>query len=464
MQANTIQKQGTQRQEEEASDSEDEQQESAPRTSGGVEPPLANEVENISVYNIPFPLPEQTIPELCRDEFLKNILGPYRTVVEKKKRTENSRELMFLDDDGPEKTPEALAIREMIRKTRLWSSQRMTTVSIIKRRTVRLYELTLACQKASIDFMLPRLRKQLGLFSNPWPGELNEVPNNLFHWSVEYFMQRLFINQLYLDVIQRERCSSDLDCIKFRTDLHEIISLFQEVRDDFIDGRDICEFSMRLIHDAKYITNSDWINDINQARQLQEELQFNTFTNPESRNYRRSTDDRQSNIKVEFEHHQAVGPIDLRYRINWMYSCVDQKLMRLQGKEDLLQNELTQIKAHMNQDALVHHNSDFVYAFQIDYFKNQIRDWEEKLDTDLESVELLCNQTRNNLQKVKDDLVFYRDQQVMFKRRIIEVRAQIEREEQERIAEAEKRAFSLTQKLLLKQKRASKDKKNKKKF
>ncbi|XP_034668696.1 uncharacterized protein LOC117901853 [Drosophila subobscura] len=460
MEANTKQKQDTQMQEEKSLEVEDEAR-SAAGGGGVVQPPLGDGVELVSVYNVPFPLPEQTIPELCRDEYLKNILLPYRTVVEKRKRTEDSRELLYLDDDGPEKTPEALAIKQMIRQTRLWSTQRSKVVSIIQRRTVRLYEFALECQKASVDFMLPRLRKQLGLFSNPWPGEINEMPNNLFNWSVDYFMQRLHVNQLYLDVIQRERSSSDLDCIKFRTDLHEIISLLQEVRDDFIDGRDICQYSMRLIHDAKYITNSDWINDINKARQLQEELQYNTFTNHGSRNYRRSTVDRQSNLKIEFEHEQAVGPIDLRYRINWMHSCIDQKLMKLTGKEDLLEKELNEVRTHMKQDALVHNTAELVIANQAASFKTQIKEWEDKLETDLENAELLCSQTSNNLQKVKDDLVFYKEQQEMYKQRIIEVRAQIEQEEQERIQETERRAFSLSQKTLPKQKRQSKDKKKK---
>ncbi|SPP78989.1 uncharacterized protein LOC117582299 [Drosophila guanche] len=462
MEANTTLKQDTQMQKEKSLEVEDEDEaRSAAGGEGLKKPPLADGVELVSVYNVPFPLPEQTIPELCRDEYLKNILLPYRTVVEKRKRTEDSIELLFPDDDGPEKTPEALAIKRMIRQTRLWSAHRSQVVSIIKRRTVRLYEFALECQKASVDFMLPRLRKQLGLFSNPWPGEINEMPNNLFNWSVDYFMQRLHVNQLYLDVIQRERSTSDLDCIKFRTDLHEMVSLLQEVRDDFIDGRDICKYSMTLIHDAKYITNSDWINDINKARQLQEELQYNTFTNHSSRNYRRTTIDRQSNLKIEFEHEQAVGPIDLRYRINWMHSCIDQKLMKLKGKEDLLEKELNEVRTHMKQDALVHNTVELVIANLSASFKTKIREWEEKLETDLENVELLCNHTSNNLQKVKDDLVFYKEQQEMYKQRIIEVKAQIEQEEQERIQEMERRAFSLPQKSLQKQKRQSKNKKKK---
>ncbi|XP_017155432.1 uncharacterized protein LOC108164296 [Drosophila miranda] len=460
MEANTIEEQDTQMQDERTLDLEDEEQ-AAERCAGGVEYPLDGGVEMESVYNIKFPLPEQTDPELCRDEFLKNVLEQYKTKVEKKTRSQRSRELTFIGLDGPEKTLEALAIKEMIRRSRM-SSRGTTVVSIIQRRTTRLYEITLECQKASVDFMLPRLRKQLGLFSNPWPGEINNMPNKLFHWSVDHFMQRLHINQLYLDVIQRERTKSDLDCIKFRTDLHEIISLLQEVRDDFIEGRDICDYSMKLIHAAKYTTNPKWVHNFNMARQLQEELKYNSFTNRGSKNYRRSSDNRQSGMKIDFEHQQAVGPIDLRYRINWMRSCSDQVLMRLQGREELLQTELTDIRTHMRQDALVHNNSEYVYAYLIDSFKNKIKDWEEKLETDMEKAELMCNQTSNMLQKVKDDFVFYRDQQEMFKRRIIEVRAQIEQEERDRIEEAEIRATAMSLKLLNKQnKRRGKDKKKK---
>lgn len=111
--------------------------------------------------------------------------------------------------------------------------------SVWPRSTV-LMNLNRDVQKAAIEFLSVRVLKQLRLFTSPWPGEVKDIPYFLFHWSLEYFESRLHMNQLYLDVIQRERTKEDLDCVKFRTDLVEIANIIYDLRDDFSNDRELC--------------------------------------------------------------------------------------------------------------------------------------------------------------------------------------------------------------------------------
>jgi len=74
----------------------------------------------------------------------------------------------------------------------------------------------------------------------------------------------------------------------------------------------------------------------------------------------------------------------------------------------------------LGQDQLVQRNSEVVYAWEVDRLKLSCKEWQVKLDTDLENIEVLCTISKLALQKVKDDHKFFLEQEEMFRRRIAE--------------------------------------------
>jgi len=152
-------------------------------------------------------------------------------------------------EDEVQKGAEAMVVLQLA-KQRQAGPQRKTVEEVlasIRMRSTLLAALNYQCQKAAIEFLSVRLLKQLRLFSSPWPGELEEIPHNLFSWSLDEFMKRLNMKQIYLDVIRRERSVEDLDCVKFCRDLSEIELLIYEIRKDYRDDQDLCKNSIQLL-------------------------------------------------------------------------------------------------------------------------------------------------------------------------------------------------------------------------
>lgn len=206
-------------------------------------------------FAIQFPLPDQLDPSQCRDKFLSTIIEDHERRVSSLLAALSLRSKSVVDyavetvDRVVENGAEAMVVRQMARMRKRESGRKTVQEAIesIKLRSSMMTELNIKCQKAAIEFLSVRLLKQLRLFSSPWPGKIDEIPYNLFKWSLDHFLARLEHNQLYLDVIHRERSSEDLDCVKFRTDLNEIEQILHEMREDFQKDDDLCENSIQLI-------------------------------------------------------------------------------------------------------------------------------------------------------------------------------------------------------------------------
>lgn len=206
-------------------------------------------------FAIQFPLPDQLDPSQCRDKFLSTIIEDHERRVSSLLAALSLRSKSVVDyavetvDRVVENGAEAMVVRQMARMRKRESGRKTVQEAIesIKLRSSMMTELNIKCQKAAIEFLSVRLLKQLRLFSSPWPGKIDEIPYNLFKWSLDHFLARLEHNQLYLDVIHRERSSEDLDCVKFRTDLKEIEQILHEMREDFQKDDDLCENSIQLI-------------------------------------------------------------------------------------------------------------------------------------------------------------------------------------------------------------------------
>ncbi|XP_037709352.1 uncharacterized protein LOC119546832 [Drosophila subpulchrella] len=376
------------------------------------------------LFNIQFPLPQHLDPSQCRDEFLAMIIEEHERRVSSLKRSTarfTAASLYPMDTEYrlSEKGAEAMVVRQLAtqRQRRIGKKTVEEVMESIKMRSNMMAELNIQCQKAAIEFLSVRLLKQLRLFSSPWPGKLDDMPYNLFSWSLEHFLLRLDHNQMYLDVINRERSSEDLDCLKFRADLNEIEQIIYDIREDFQRNEDLCESSIKLIRDCKYNTNGAWIKDLQVNSLLKENLSRDS---PKDDSTHVHLHKRQSMIMGRFEDVSALDPIEVRYQINWVNSCMDQRLILLKDREDKLQEELKDWETKLSQDQLVQHNSEVVYAWEVDKLKMSCKEWQVKLDTDLENIEVLCTISRLALQKVKDDHKFLLEQEEMFRRRIAE--------------------------------------------
>ncbi|XP_017132423.2 uncharacterized protein LOC108149400 isoform X1 [Drosophila elegans] len=384
-------------------------------------------------YEIKFPLPDHLDPSQCRDEFLNKIKEEHEQKLSVERPGSSIRPVTIFEsfvgagDPEIEKEAEALVVRQLE-----WQRQkgfRNKTVEQfienIRLRPAQLVALNCQIQKSAIEFLSVRLLKQLRLFSSPWPGKLDDIPYHLFSWSLEHFLVRLEYNQLYLDVINRERSTEDLDCLKFRNDLNEIERLIYEIREDFKRDENLCKSCIQLIRDCKYNTDGVWVEGLQELLKIKENLKSNLGAKPSVS----LLENRTTLLMGLMEDVSAIDPIELRYQIKWINSCTDQRLMLLSDREEMLKKELSDLLTKLELDEIVHRNSELVYAWEVEKLRRNSMEWQVKLDNDLENAEVQCTITKLALQKVRDDLKFYSEQEEMYRRRIAEVKELMEAEE-----------------------------------
>ncbi|XP_033173945.1 uncharacterized protein LOC117150907 [Drosophila mauritiana] len=373
-------------------------------------------------FAIQFPLPNQLDPSQCRDKFLSTIIEDHERRVSTLLAASSIRGKSVVDypvetvDRVVENGAEAMVVRQMTRMRKRESGRKTVKEAIesIKLRSSMMTELNIKCQKAAIEFLSVRLLKQLRLFSSPWPGKIDEIPYNLFKWPLDHFLARLEHNQLYLDVIHRERTSEDLDCVKFRTDLNEIEQILHEMREDFQRDDDLCENSIKLIRDCKYNTVGAWFEVLkDNSRMSNSSLAMESSVS--------SLDIHQTALADPFEGSSLTDPIQMRYHIKWVNSCMDQRLMLNSKREDLLRKELMELETKLKQDMTVQRSSEMIYSWEVEKLKIRNREWEAKLERDLENAEVQCTIARLALQKVKDDHKFCMEQEEMYHQKIAEI-------------------------------------------
>lgn len=204
---------------------------------------------DIDLSRLRFPLPVQTDETQCRDEYLRKLLKPFKKTIEMEHHhkmiggVKQLRKSITL-------TAEGIAILKMVGEGRRIHDRPTKSMMVFSDKLTaeqkqKYYKKLLdQTQKAAIQFLSVRMRKQLDTLIKPWPGDLKEVPHNLFDWSVDCFVQRRHLNPLYLDLIQKERTKADLDCTKFCKDVKQIIELMNHIVDDYLHDVDICTSSM----------------------------------------------------------------------------------------------------------------------------------------------------------------------------------------------------------------------------
>jgi len=93
-----------------------------------------------------------------------------------------------------------------------------------------------------------------------------------------------------------------------------------------------------------------------------------------------------------------------------------------------IKRELQDLEVQAVQDEKVQYSSGLMYELEVGKLRESIRNWQDRLDTDLEHADVMCTVSRLALQKVKDDLKFYMEQKDMYLQRIKEVQALIDQE------------------------------------
>lgn len=122
----------------------------------------------------------------------------------------------------------------------------------------------------------------------------------------------------------------------------------------------------------------------------------------------------------------VTDSIQMRYHIKWVNSCMDQRLMLNCKREDLLRKELMELETKLEQDMTVQRSSEMIYSWEVEKLKTRNREWEVKLERDLESAEVQCTIARLALQKVKDDHKLCLEQEEMYLRKIAEIKKLME--------------------------------------
>ncbi|KRJ99112.1 uncharacterized protein LOC26536249 [Drosophila yakuba] len=405
-------------------------------------------------FAIQFPLPDHLDPSQCRDDFISTIIKEHERRVSSLRATLSCRGKSVFDsaveNEGREleRGAEAMVVRQMARMRKRESGRKTAQEAMesIKLRSSMMAELNIKCQKAAIEFLSVRLLKQLRLFSSPWPGKIDEIPYNLFKWSLDHFLARLEHNQLYLDVIHRERSVEDLNCVKFRTDLGEIENILHDMREDFQNDYDLCENSILLIRDCKYNTAGAWIKGLKDNCRIKEGMSNSSLAEESSIS---SLDIRQTALVDRFEDISSSDPIQVRYQIKWVNSCMDQRLMLTSSREELLRKELKELETKLKQDMTVQRSSEMIYFWEVEKLKIRTREWEAKLESDLENAEVQCTIARLALQKVKDDHKFYLEQEEMYLQKIDEFKKLMAAQEKVRRRKQAKEASAVEQQLRL---------------
>jgi len=99
--------------------------------------------------------------------------------------------------------------------------------------------------------------------------------------------------------------------------------------------------------------------------------------------------------------------------------------MLINGREESVRNELRNTAEHALQDLSVQNSCELMYSLELGKLRESIKTWQDRLDTDLESADVLCTVTKLAVQKVNDDLKFYMELKDTYLRKLDEVQALI---------------------------------------
>ncbi|KAH8271679.1 hypothetical protein KR044_000932 [Drosophila immigrans] len=393
-----------------------------------------------------FPLPDAP-PEKCRDEFLAELLKPFESDSDSTDFTDSVISDYSLSSmkvkygnithlDGTSFNAEENLLNRMKLNDRRISTS--TRGSILSDSNLNVPDLNKLMKRrygniaSSVGFMaviieLIKLKNRILIFREMWNVPVT-IDNDLrlFGWSIQDYFERFTQpNLVYLDTAELV-LGDKIECFKYRMDLKEIMRLYDPIIEDVRRKRDICLCSMLLIKDAETDIEVLLTESQRQATEEHTKAAKAAISAP------RSADPfgtRAKAIYTKINHNDFVYPIEARYRINWAQATMEQSILEVGLKEKSLSDEVNKYNKQIEEVDRLWEISSVAYTTQILTLKNDIQMKEIAYEEALDEAENQIQATRIRLNKVKDDLKYYKEQIPMFHRKINEVNEILARQE-----------------------------------
>ncbi|EDW76399.2 uncharacterized protein Dwil_GK14680 [Drosophila willistoni] len=313
-----------------------------------------------------FPLPVQTDKSLCRDAFLRQVLGSdnYTETLEDLSST-NRRSTTFINvGDSNQNLSD---VKPLFRPSNARRSQSTVLSTDSKVLAMDLNEMMLMRYRyllsdignQSIRFLIEYLKSQLTIIGDVCCGKLDPM-YKVFSWSItdHLAMFETRRNTVYLDILERMQTERELDKMKLKVDINEIIRLLDAIQDDFAARRQYVKLK-RL--DCDYL-----------------------------------------------------HPIEVRYSINLANDAVERANFVDSLAQEAITDELAKIELLTEQDVYVWQSCQLSYAQTIEEYKSRIEQLQTTYDEDMDRTENELQEMRNTLQKCKDDLLYYQEEVQFF--------------------------------------------------
>uniref|UniRef100_A0A1A9ZFI9 Uncharacterized protein n=1 Tax=Glossina pallidipes TaxID=7398 RepID=A0A1A9ZFI9_GLOPL len=299
-------------------------------------------------------------------------------------------------------------------------------------------------------------RQQLSILNKTNKCNLNEkepdeeLTHGIFSWSLDKFVERRTLrNFIFIEVLKKfsENC---LDNYKFRCDLKELLELVKLVFDGLYSemsdqSLDIETHTEKPILDARELLKKQQNIESEYKRNKSIFTQlFNAQLLMSQRQHRQSHVALKTNLQTKILYSHLWDPIERRYQLNWYRTKLHQSQLRMDSMQNYFNSSISKFMSQtVDEERCSSSCMDFFYTMN-EKLKRNIQRMQANYDADYEVAENKLNLKRMQIEKLKDQQRYQREQILRFHEeieamRIRELKAQ-ERKERE---EAEKLKVSL---------------------
>ncbi|XP_022222182.2 uncharacterized protein LOC111073924 [Drosophila obscura] len=299
-------------------------------------------------------------------------------------------------------------------------------------------ELLESMQRSSLFYMFRRTCYQLQVLMKACihKGEMDvkDLPHNMFSWSLEDFFRRRELKDfVYLDVLLRDHTANTLGWAKYRVDLQETERFYRYFYSEIFKGAGYRKL-LALIWEQKQmlIIDNALEVDLEKSRASLENTNFKArrYSNAWWEGYK-------SNMVEELQQHcmeaTVTIPIECRYLCAYYDTQVEMQEMKDNVRTRQLQKELEDVRRYIQQGNDTTQSSLNTYYVIIENYRNRLSVLSDKFDRDMDHWEDEILQNNFRLSKARDDLKEAIDNVIFMRRRIAEVQALIQAENQAEI-------------------------------
>ncbi|SPP81776.1 uncharacterized protein LOC117584072 [Drosophila guanche] len=299
-------------------------------------------------------------------------------------------------------------------------------------------ELLESMQRSSLFFMFRRTCYQLQVLQKACVQQeemdVKELPNNMFSWSLEDFFRRRELKDfVYLDVLVRDHTPYTLGWAKYRVDLQETERFYKYFYSEIFKGAGYRKL-LALIWEQKQMLIIDKALEVD----LENSKASLESTNLKARRYSNAWwEGYKGNLVEELQQHLMEAtvtiPIECRYLCAYYATEVEMQEIKDNVRTRQLQKELDDVRRWIQQSNDTTQASLNTYYVLIEDYRNRLSALSDKYDRDMDHWENEILQTNFRLAKARDDLKEAIDNVSFMRRRINEVQALIQAEQQAEI-------------------------------